>query len=93
MIRIKQIIMKSILLVFLLISLFSCSKDKLQNDSNCPNYEKGNVIVGIRNTTSIEEAFSLFNTLNLQVDELDGFFYTSPDPQDSLTSLLTYHPI
>lgn len=82
--------MKSILLVFLIISLFSCSKDKLQNDSSCTDYEKGDVIVGIKNTASIEEAFSLFNKLNLQVDELDGFFYTSPFPQDSLTSLLAY---
>jgi hypothetical protein len=46
--------------------------------------------VGIKNTASIEEAFSLFNKLNLQVDQVSGFYYTSPYPKDSLANLIAY---
>ena len=82
--------MKNIALLIFILSIFSCSKRKLQNDDTCSNYVKGDVVVGIRNTASIEEVFSLFYKLNLQIDQMGGFFYTSSYPQDSLTSLITY---
>jgi len=82
--------MKKTLLLFLIIGFFSCSKNKTESDDPCPDYVKGEVVVGIKNTTSIENVFSKFNQLNLQIDEMNGFFYTSPYPQDSLTSLITF---
>ena len=38
----------------------------------------------------MEDAFSLFNDLNLKIDEMSGFFYTSPYPADSLANLISY---
>ncbi|MBS1759372.1 MAG: hypothetical protein JST23_04535 [Bacteroidetes bacterium] len=70
--------------------LASCSKIASDSNNSCPNYVKGDVLVGIKNTASIEEVFSLFNQLNLEIDEMTGFYYTSPYPQDSLTVLINY---
>ena len=82
--------MKKSFFLFLIIGFFSCTKDKTESDNLCPNYVKGEVVVGIKNTTSIENVFSLFDQLNLQIDEMNGFFYTSPYPQDSLTNLISF---
>lgn len=82
--------MKKAFVLFLIIGFFSCSKDKTESDNLCLNYVKGDVIVGIKNTISIEQVFSLFNQLNLQIDQMNGFFYTSPFPQDSLLNLITF---
>jgi hypothetical protein len=56
----------------------------------CPDYVKGDLIVGIKNITSIQDVFRLFNKLNLPIDQMDGFFFSSPYPKDSLASLITY---
>ena len=81
--------MKRIFFIVLIINLFSsCSKDK--TDNTCSNYVKGEIIVGIKNTASIEEVFSLFNTLNLKIDQMSGFYYTSPYSPDSLASIINY---
>jgi len=82
--------MKNIVLLLLTISFYSCSKQNPGDDKTCPNYVKGDIMVGIKNTASIQETFMFFNKLNLQIDEMNGFFYTSPYPKDSLISLLTY---
>ena len=68
--------------------MLSCSKNKI--DSTCPDYEKGSVIAGIKNTASVEDVFSLCNRYGLQIDEMAGFFYTSPYPKDSLPGLVSY---
>lgn len=83
--------MKKIASYFVIVSvLISCSKTTSSDSNNCANYVKGDVVVGIKNTASIEDVFSLFNKLDLKIDEMSGFFYASPYPQDSLTSLLNY---
>lgn len=81
--------MKRISFIVLIISLFS-SCSKVKSDTTCSNYVKGEIIVGIKNTASIEDVFSLFNTLNLKIDQMSGFYYTSPYSQDSLTSIISY---
>ncbi|MBS0425617.1 MAG: hypothetical protein JSR71_14710 [Proteobacteria bacterium] len=73
-----------------LIFLISCSKITSDTNNNCSDYVKGDVIVGIKNTAPIEDVFSLFNKLDLKIDEMSGFFYASPYPHDSLTSLINY---
>jgi hypothetical protein len=70
--------MKRVALFFLLAGIISCSKDDTSTDNTCSNYVRGNVLVGIKNTASMEDAFSLFNGLDLKIDEMSGFFYTSP---------------
>jgi hypothetical protein len=77
--------------IFILLALYiiSCKKESTPIKT-CPDYVKGDVIVGIKNTTSIQEVFTLFSKLNLPIDQMDGFFFTSPYPKDSLTSLITY---
>jgi hypothetical protein len=83
--------MKKIVAVFFIIGIFSCSKSGSNtSNSGCDNYVKGEVIAGIKNTTSIEDAFSLFNSLDLPIDEMNGFFYTSPYSKDSLANLISY---
>jgi len=82
--------MKRVALFFLLAGIISCSKDDTSTDNTCSNYVKGDVLVGIKNTASMEDAFSLFNGLDLKIDEMSGFFYTSPYPADSLPNLIAY---
>lgn len=75
--------------IFLSLYIISCKKESTPINT-CPDYVKGDVIAGIKNTTSIQEVFTLFNKLNLPIDQMDGFFFTSPYPKDSLTSLIAY---
>jgi hypothetical protein len=82
--------MKKYILSFFIILVLSCSKnanDKMTDDDMCPDYIKGSVGASIKNTAAIEEAFTLFNNLKLQLDEMGGFLYTSPYPKDSLSSI------
>ncbi|HEY5462024.1 MAG TPA: hypothetical protein VIJ95_02095 [Hanamia sp.] len=40
--------MKKTLFLFLIIGFFSCSKNKTESDDPCPDYVKGEVVVGLK---------------------------------------------
>lgn len=82
--------MKKIATFLTLMSLLvSCTKTRNDsNNNNCPDFVKGDVIVGVKNTASIEEVFTIFNHLGLRIDEMSGFFYTSSYPQGSLAAII-----
>ena len=80
--------MKTVAFLLFLVCLVSCSKKNDQDAAvYCPEFVKTNVIAGIRNTATVEEVFAFFNTLQLRIDMMSGFFYASPYPVDSIFSL------
>jgi hypothetical protein len=85
----KMLFMKNVLAFLLLISVcFSCTKTDKYN--NCEHYIRGDLSVGIKDGVPIEEVFSLFNRLDVKISKMSIYSYTSPYPQDSLASLVSY---
>lgn len=83
--------MKKLFLYLALIPFFSCSRNgDSKSDNTCDRYVPGNVIAGIKSTVGAEEVFGLCNSLGLQIDQMTGFYYTSPYPKDSIPSLIAF---
>src|SRR5882724_3489082 len=82
--------MKGYFAVIMLFLALSCKKHSSQADNTCPDYKKGYVIVGLKNTVPIEQAFSFVDSNNLSIESMSGFFYTNPYPEDSLPGLISY---
>jgi hypothetical protein len=84
--------MKNLFLIFSFASFLfniSCSDNTTETD-NSLQYMKGDVIVGVTSQTEVEAVFDLMNEFELSIDQMSGFDYFSPWPQDSIESLIQY---
>jgi hypothetical protein len=82
----------ALLLVFLTLCCFSCKKKTPEGDgqgAGCSRFEPGEVIVGFKNTVTMEEAFDYANNLHLPITQMFGFLFASPWPTDSIPSMDT----
>lgn len=67
----------SIILLFL--ALTSCHKEE-----NGQLFEPGLISIGFKKEVSIQTAFELVSRENLVIDRMEGFFYTTQLPNDSI---------
>jgi hypothetical protein len=47
-------------------------------------FEKGKVLIGIKDGVAIDRAFRLADSLNLSINQMNGFYYRSGLPNDSV---------
>lgn len=71
----------SILLIAIL--GFSCKKDSTQ-DLLQKDFVRGDVLVGIDSTVQLEQLFAYVNSYNFPIIQINGFFYTTTIPEDSI---------
>jgi hypothetical protein len=75
--RIAKITYHDFLVIFLLLFAVSCKKNNVSINSTNQNFVKGDVIVGIDSTTTIEQVFYYVNSEGLAIAEVDGYVYTT----------------
>ena len=76
--------------IIILLFLISCQQDLSIKPTNNLEYVRGELIVGITNSTEIKIVFHLMNDLQLELDQLNGFYYNSTWPKDSVKYLIQY---
>ncbi len=76
---------KAILLVLTLF-VIACNDDNSPVDDR--PFVPGDVIIGIKSTTSIGSAFDLMNEKGVIIDQMSGFFNYSTLPTDSLDYII-----
>ena len=82
----------SLLLALLTLFCFSCKKKTPEGDGQgpgCSRFEPGVVLVGFKNTVTMEEVFDYANNLHLPITEMFGFLFASPWPADSIPPMDT----
>lgn len=82
----------ALLLVFLTLFCLSCKKKTPESDgrgAGCNKFVPGEVIVGFKNTVTMEEVFDYADNLNLPISRMFGFLFSSPWPIDSIPSMDT----
>jgi len=72
----------NLLIVLFLMFLYSC--DKEQNIITDKEFEKGTLLVGIKNNYEMQKIFELFNSNNLNIKQINGHIYNSTLPSDSI---------
>jgi hypothetical protein len=81
--RLKTILQTTILTLFII----ACN-----DDDNLPvddrEFVRGDLIVGIKSTTSISSVFDLMNEKGATIDQMNGFFNYSTLPIDSLDYII-----
>jgi len=83
----------ALLLVFLTLFCFSCKKKTPESDSQgagCSRFVPGDVLVGFKNTVTMEEIFDYTNNLHLPIAQMSGFVFTSPWPADSIPTMTAF---
>ena len=81
--RLKAILQTTILTLFII----GCNdEDNLPIDDR--EFVPGDVIIGIKSTTSINSVFDLMNEREVTIDQMSGFFNYSTLPNDSLDYII-----
>ena len=73
----------SIILFITVFFSISCKKNNSQDNID-RDFVKGDVLVGIDSTVQLEQLFSYVNSYSLTIDEINGFYYTTTIPKDSI---------
>jgi hypothetical protein len=76
--------MKKVIGYFLLLGLLISSACQKEETVAPADFEKGKVLIGFKDGTPIEKAFRLADSLQLPITQLNGFFYRTTLPNDSL---------
>jgi hypothetical protein len=75
---------KNIFKIILAVIFFMGCKKNNSTDTACREFVKGDIIVGIDSTVQLEQLFGFVNPLNLYIDELMGYHYTTTISKDSI---------
>lgn len=79
--------MKKIIILLMLIGfLSSCSND--DSVTEIQEFAPGDVTVGIKSGTDINDLFNFINKFDLKVDNINSIYFTSDLPSDSLQFVL-----
>ena len=70
--------------------LISCQQDLSTGPTDSLEYVRGELIVGIINSTEIKIVFDLMNDLQFEIDQMSGFYYNSAWVKDSVKYLIQY---
>lgn len=73
-------------LILIVAFLSSCSNNDSENDVR--EFVPGDVIVGIKSGTDINDVFNFINTFDLEVESITSLSFTSDLPSDSLQAVL-----
>lgn len=74
--------------IILLAALFvTCSKDPEIKENK---FVPGDLIVGIKADADLKTVLDVFNQLNFEIKQMQGFYYSINLPADSLAPLLNY---
>jgi len=69
-------------ILFLVFFLYSCKKE--HNIETDKEFEKGTLLVGIKDNYEIQKIFDIFNSNSLNIRQINGHVYNSTLPSDSL---------
>lgn len=81
--------LKTILPTFLFaLLMFACSEDD-STPLDDREFVAGDVVIGIKSTTSISSVFDLMNEQDVTIDQMSGFYYYSTLSSDNLDYVIS----
>jgi hypothetical protein len=79
----------NLILAFLTLLFTYCKKNDItKTDKQSDKYVPGDLIVGIKSDITIDKVFKLFNEYKISISEVDGYFYNTEFPNDSLNFIV-----